>query len=151
MHQIAADSKEVEAVLGLIQRAFASMDGRIFPPSSMHRLTVHDVSQQARDGEVWAIGEPVVACVFMMPRVDSLYIGKLAVDGAARGRGHARALVKQAEARARALGLERLELMTRVELRENHRVFKKLGFEKTGESAHEGFEQATSFTFAKWL
>ncbi len=93
------------ALLRLIQTAFADMEGRIDPPSSMHHLTEAAIADQARTAEVWAIGTPPAACMFLTPRDGNLYIGKLAVARARRGKGLARALMTAAENRARALEL----------------------------------------------
>ncbi|MDT8854547.1 GNAT family N-acetyltransferase [Paracoccaceae bacterium Fryx2] len=137
------------AVLRLIQIAFAGMEGRIDPPSSMHHLTVADIARQAEEAEVWLIGAKPVACVFLTPKPGMLHIGKLAVDAAHRGQGLARALIATAEARARALGLPLLELQSRVELLENHATFAALGFRQTGATAHPGYLRPTSLTFAR--
>lgn len=138
-------------LLSLIRECFAYMDGRIDPPSSMHRLTAADVTRQAAEGEVWVIGpvDAPKACVFLTPKPPALYIGKLAVTKAERGQGHARALVDMAEARARALALSSLTLQTRIELTENHATFRALGFTQSGETAHPGYERTTSLTFSK--
>lgn len=48
-------------VLELIRRAFQGMEGRIDPPSSLHRLTVEGVAEQARMGEVW-VDAPLAGC-----------------------------------------------------------------------------------------
>lgn len=134
-------------LLALIRESFGDMDGRIDPPSSMHRLTEADVVRQAAEGEVWVIGRE--ACVFLTPKPPALYVGKLAVAPGARRKGHARALVELAETRARALGLSALTLQTRVELAENHETFRRLGFVETGTTAHPGYDRPTSLTFTK--
>ncbi len=143
-----------QALLTLIQTEFAAMDGRIDPPSSMHRLTAAAIAKQAATAEVWAIGTPPVACVFLTPRphslgTGSLYIGKLAVARSHRRGGLARALVATAEARARALGLPVLELQTRVELIENHDTFRALGFIEVARTAHPGSDRPTTITFRR--
>lgn len=137
------------AILRLIQSEFAYMDARIDPPSSMHHLTEADIAAKAESGEVWVLGAPPLACMFLTPQVDSLYLGKLAVRGDQRRRGHARALVECAETRARALGYGWLELETRVELVENHASFRAMGFEQIGTKAHQGYSRPTSLTFRK--
>lgn len=137
------------ALLRLIQSEFAYMDGRIDPPSSMHRLSLEAIAAQARDAEVWAIRKPPIACVFLTPKTDALYVGKLAVAAHHRGKGLARALLTLAETRAKALGFAALELETRVELVENHTVFRALGFVETGRKAHAGFDRPTSITFRR--
>ena len=137
------------AILALIQDSFAYMEGRIDPPSSMLRLTAPDIERQAAEGEVWVIGQPPVACVFLTVKPSALYIGKLAVARSQGGRGLARALIDMAESRARTLGLPMLELQTRVELTENHATFHALGFLETARTAHAGYARPTSITFRR--
>ncbi|AWD22397.1 GNAT family N-acetyltransferase [Fuscovulum blasticum] len=139
------------ALLTLIQTEFAFMEGRIDPPSSMHRLTAAAIAEQAAQAEVWAIGTPPIACVFLTAKPGALYIGKLAVAAPHRGQGLARHLIDLAERRARALGLPALELQTRVELVENQATFRALGFVETGRTAHTGYAQPTSVTFRRPL
>lgn len=139
------------ALLKLIQTEFAFMDGRIDPPSSMHRLTADDIARQASAEEVWTIGSPPHACVFLTRKGDALYIGKLAVAADQRGKGLARRLVDLAADRAREKGLSILELQVRVELAENQKAFAKMGFVETGRTAHEGYDRPTSITMRKCL
>ena len=136
------------ALLGLIQRAFAGMEGRIDPPSSLHRLTPEGLALQARTAEIW-VEPPLRACMVLTPKEGRLYLGKLAVDPAFQGQGAGRRMIALAEQRARDLGLPVLELETRVELVENHAIFRKLGFVETSRKAHEGFDRPTSITFQK--
>lgn len=147
--RLTAESAEIADVLGLIRREFSYMDGRIDPPSSMHRLTEQAVRAQARDAEIWVIGRPVVACVFLTPKTDQLYLGKLAVDARARGQGLAHRLVALAGDRARALGLPGIYLQSRVELTENHAAFERMGFAKVSEEMHAGYTRPTSYGFWK--
>ena len=147
----ATDPYDWAALLALIQRAFAAMEGVIDPPSSLHRLTPEGIAEQARQGEVWVIGTPPAACVFFTPKEGALYIGKLAVDPVCQGRGLGRALLDLAETRARALGLPALELQTRVELTANHAIFRHLGFVQTAATAHPGYDRPTTLTFRRTL
>ncbi|WP_103258445.1 GNAT family N-acetyltransferase [Tabrizicola aquatica] len=145
----ATDPYDWAALLRLIQDAFAFMDSRIDPPSSMHALTPETIAAQARSGEVWAIGTPPLACVFLTPKPGALYIGKLAVAATHRHQGLARSLIDLAETRARALDLPALELQTRIELTENHATFRALGFAETARTAHPGYDRPTSLTFRR--
>lgn len=146
----ARDPFDWPALLALIRAGFAAMEGRIDPPSSMHRLTAAAIARQAREGEVWVIGAPEpLGCVFLTARADALYLGKLAVAPSHRGRGLGRALVAAAEARAAELGLPAVELETRIELCENHALFGALGYARTAETAHPGFARPTSVTMRK--
>lgn len=138
-------------LLKLIQTEFTYMETRIDPPSSMHSLTGVTIRQQAVSGEIWVIeveSRPV-ACVFLTPKPDALYIGKLAVSALHRNKGLARDLVEHASIRALALGFEFLELQTRIELCENHAAFARMGFAKTAATAHEGYDRPTSITMRR--
>jgi ribosomal protein S18 acetylase RimI-like enzyme len=145
----ATDPYDWPALLTLIQTEFACMDGRIDPPSSMHALTPEAIALQARAGEVWAIGHPPVACVFLTPKPQALYVGKLAVAASHRRQGLARQLISLAETRARALHLPALELQTRVELTENQATFRALGFVEVARTAHPGHDRPTSITYRR--
>ncbi len=145
------DPEECAAVLALIQAAFAYMEDRIDPPSSMHRLTPESVAAMAASAEIWVIGAGAApdACVFLTPEADRLYLGKLAVRERARGQGLGRRLVEHAMVRAAALGLPAVELQTRIELAENHATFAHMGFRKVGETAHAGYDRPTSITMRR--
>ena len=145
--RISGDDPALAAALSLIRAAFAGMDGRIDPPSSMHRLSLDDLADPGC--EVWGIGNPLRACVVLTPRPETLYLGKLAVSQAARGEGLARCLVETAVHRARGLGLPSLTLQVRVELTENHATFARLGFAETARTAHSGFDRPTSITMVR--
>lgn len=145
---LATDPDLWPPILDLLQGAFAYMDGRIDPPSSLAMLDAAALTRQAQTGEIWIIGAPV-ACLFLTPRPRALYLGKLAVDHRHRGKGLARRLIDLAEERARALGLPALELQTRVELVENQAAFQAMGFVETGRTAHPGFDRPTSITYRR--
>ena len=141
------------AVLGLILDAFAYMDDVIDPPSSAKLLTVENLQQKAGREHALVLfeGETPVGCIFCDPRRDCLYVGKLAVSQAWRGKGLGKQLIGEAAALARQLGYRELELQTRVELTANHRFFEALGFIKTGETAHAGYDRPTSITMRKQI
>jgi len=145
------DFSDWPAVLRLLQSAFAYMDGRIDPPSSLQRMGVDDLAAKAQhESVILAIdGGDLVGCAFADIRRDCVYVGKVAVALPCRGRGVARQLLLAAESIARRSGLPALELQTRVELVENHRTFAALGFEKVAETAHAGYDRPTSITMRK--
>lgn len=151
LRRLPEEAAELAQVLDLIRRSFAAMEGRIDPPSSMHRLTLQALSQQARDGEIWCLGDPVRACIFLTPKADCLYLGKLATDAEFRGQGLARSMLNLAAQRACDLGFDVLELQVRVELVENQSLFSHLGFEVTDRIAHPGYSRPTSLTMRRQL
>lgn len=140
-------------LLALLHRAFAFMEGRIDPPSSLHRLDPAGLAAKGAAERCFLafLQGQLVGCVFCEPRRACLYIGKLAVEPPLQGQGIGRALMARAEAEARALGLPALELQTRIELVENHRAFERLGFLRIGETAHSGYDRPTSVTMWKAL
>lgn len=140
------DNPALGDALALVRASFQYMHRRIDPPSSVLQLTVDGMQAHCRrGGEIWAIGRPPVACMFLQPRSASLHLGKLAVQDGMRGQGLCRILVDHAERRAIALGLPALELETRVELTENHRVFARLGFTIVSTGTHAGYDQPTEY------
>jgi N-acetylglutamate synthase-like GNAT family acetyltransferase len=148
IRRAAADFADWARVRALILEAFAYMEGRIDPPSSALRLTPQSMAADAAEGALLLAEREgaLVGCVFVRPKGDALYIGKLAVRPALQGSGVGRALLAAARAEARARGLAALELQTRIELAENHRAFARMGFVKIGETAHAGYSRATSIT-----
>jgi len=146
--QLATDPAHWPPILALLHEAFAYMEGRIDPPSSLHALTPEALTRQSELGEIWVIGAPV-ACVFLTPKPGALYVGKLAVAAGHRGQGLARHLIELADERARVLSLPALELETRVELVENQAAFRAMGFEEVGRTAHPGYDRPTSITYRR--
>lgn len=137
----------------LLSDAFASMKGRIDPPSSLDRMTPDDLRRKA-GGEHLILARSngaVVGCAFGVPEGDAFYLSKLAVAPDWRRRGLLRRMIGPMEVEARRRGLRALTLQTRVELTENHAAFRALGFEKTQETAHPGYSRPTSFSFRKTL
>ncbi|APE44779.1 GNAT family N-acetyltransferase [Sulfitobacter alexandrii] len=149
--RLRAQDPDLPAILALIRRAFAPMEGRIDPPSSMLRMTLETLRAEAETAEVWSLGAPPLACVILTPKPAALYLGKLAVDPDARRLGLARHLIDHAERRARALRLPAVELQCRVELVENHALFAACGYAETDRTAHPGFDRPTSITFARTI
>ena len=142
------DFSDWERVRTLVLAAFAYMDNRINPPSSAHRMTAQSMKADADKGALLIAerGGDLVGCVFAQAKGDALYIGKLAVRPGLHGVGIGRKLVDAAREEARQRGLAVLELQTRIELTENHATFARMGFVKTAETAHEGFDRPTSIT-----
>ncbi len=138
-------------LLALLHKSFAYMDGRIDPPSSLHKLDVDALHEKARDETLLTAvdGEKLVGCLFVRPDADTLYLGKLAVDEAARGEGVARQLIDVANLIGKQWSCKHLELEARVELTENHSFFTHLGFEKIGENSHDGYTLPTSYKYQR--
>ncbi|RXT16553.1 GNAT family N-acetyltransferase [Rhizobium leguminosarum] len=142
-----------DELLTLILSAFASMNGRIDPPSSALELTAESLAEKARAeiGHIAIDGEKLIGCLFLRPEADCLYVGKLAVLPEVQGKGLGKRLLTTAEETAAALGLPALRLETRIELTDNHAVFAAWGFSRTAEEAHPGFAKTTFIEMRKVL
>jgi N-acetylglutamate synthase-like GNAT family acetyltransferase len=148
--ELPTDFADWQGLLDLIRSAFACMDGRIDPPSSAHGLTIGALEAKAQSEIVHlAFDKALAGCVFCKPEPRSLYIGKLAVRPDLQGRGIGRGLIEAATATARAHGLPDLRLQTRIELVENHRAFSAMGFVRTTEGRHPGFDRTTFIEMRK--
>lgn len=138
-------------VLALLHRAFAFMQDRIDPPSSLHHLSPNSLAKKAQK-EICLIArkdDRPMGCLFCRPEANQLYIGKMAVEPKLQGQGVGRWLMQTAQDHARWSGLDTMVLETRIELTENHRAFARMGFRKIGETAHPGYDRPTSITMAK--
>ena len=143
---VTRDFSDWECVRLLILDAFAYMGPRIDPPSSALRLSPESVQAQAESGVLLLAHRAgdLVGCVFAHQKSDALYISKLAVSPTLQRSGIGRQLVEAARGEARLRGLRMLELETRIELTENHAAFARMGFVKTAETSHVGFDRTTS-------
>lgn len=137
----------------LLTQAFAGMKGRIDPPSSLNQMTPDSLRQKATEETllIASRGAYPVGCVFARQDGMNLYVGKVAVRPALHGQGIGSALIGAAEQFGRTLGTQTATLESRVELTENHRLFERLGYCEVARTAHKGYDQPTSITFAKPL
>lgn len=130
----------------VIREAFASLSADVDPLPSALQETAPSVEAQLAQGggAVAEVGRRVVgAVIWRQEEAGSLYVGRLAVPPAWRGRGIARALLAAAEEEARRRGLSGLHLGTRLALEDNLRLFQGQGFVETTMHAHEGFAAPT--------
>ena len=139
--------QDAEAAAALIRQAFARQSVTTDPPPSALRETGAAIGASlAAPGEggfgAWA-GPTLVGCVMWQVKPPGLYLGRLAVDAAQRGRGVAPLLVAAVAQQARVLGLGRLWLSTRLVLADNRRMFARLGFVETQRHAHPGYARPT--------
>jgi N-acetylglutamate synthase-like GNAT family acetyltransferase len=142
---------EWQALHGLLAEAFASMEGRIDPPSSFLGLSPEALRDKAAN-EILILareGTRLIGCGYACPVSDHLYLSKLAVAEEVRRRGVLRAIVACAEGVARSRGLSSLQLLTRIELHETHAAFGALDFVRIGTQSHPGFTRPTSLRFER--
>ncbi|MEM7744926.1 MAG: GNAT family N-acetyltransferase [Pseudomonadota bacterium] len=132
----------------LLTKAFAYMEDRIDPPSSLLKLRPVDLKNMADDGGCLLAMQDgkLVGCLFVADHEDCLYISKLAVTASRQRQGIGRALIHAAGRVALSLGKPVMRLQSRIELTENHAAFAKMGFAEIGRTTHPGYDEPTSVT-----
>ena len=148
-----ADFDDWGALHAMLVECFAYMADRIDPPSSLNRMTPDALREKATLETLVLVrlDGRIVACGFLKEEDAALYLGKLAVRKRFRGQGILRRIVEIAEGGARDRGKKALRLQTRVELIENQATFAALGFIKTAECSHAGFDRPTSIEMTRLL
>lgn len=144
---------DAAALADLIVRAFAPYVGRLDPPPSAVKETPATIAARFAD-HVALIAESdgaIAGCVFLQRQGDAVYLSRVAVDDAWRGRGIAGALLAAAEDAARAMGAARLTLAVRLALPGNRRLFESFGFAAVAERSHPGYTVTTFLDMAKPL
>jgi ribosomal protein S18 acetylase RimI-like enzyme len=145
---------DAEPVAALIRTAFATPTAPVAPPPSALRETAGNIASILAQGGGGAAverdGHIVGACIWQ-EKAGGLYFGRLSVAATARGQGIARALLAAAEAEARARGLPKLLLSTRLALADNRRLFARHGFVEVATHAHPGYAEPTFVDMEKSL
>ena len=140
-----------EGLHALLHECFAYMESRIDPPSSLHRMSPAALCEKANEETLVIVldGGALIGCGYLKVTAHMIYLGKLAVRPTHRKRGILRKMIEIAVDMARDEGKSSLELETRIELVENHNTFAALGFTKSAENRHEGFDRTTSITMTR--
>jgi predicted N-acetyltransferase YhbS len=144
---------DAAAVAALIRTAFVAQSVATDPPPSALRMTQDDVLAHLRtgDGALAEAASSLAGSALWAEQDGGLYLSRLAVAPAWRGRGIARLLVAAAEATAREMRLPRVHLSTRLALLDNRRLFAGCGFVETTRHAHPGYAEPTFVNMEKRL
>ncbi|MEX1035173.1 MAG: GNAT family N-acetyltransferase [Sneathiella sp.] len=137
-----------QGLIDLLQAAFAYMETRIDPPSSLRLLTRETVVDKAMEETLFLAWEEgrLVGCCFLKDTGETIYLGKLAIDPKNQKSGIGGLIVDHAITFSKSRGKKRIELQSRVELTEVHDFFHRHGFRQTGATAHTGYDRPTSIT-----
>ena len=144
---------DAPTVAALIRSAFACQFVVTEPLPSALRVTEKEIAAHLRvgSGAVAEAGCGMVGSALWSEQDGGLYLGRLAVAPAWRGRGIAKALVTAAEAAARPMALPWIHLSTRLVLLDNRRLFAACGFVETTSHAHPGYAEPTFVNMEKRL
>ncbi|MGH2373745.1 MAG: GNAT family N-acetyltransferase [bacterium] len=119
----------------------------------MHSETVETIRQKLKTSfaVVALVNGDVAGCVFYQPEPTHVYLGRLSVLPRYRGRGVGRALIDYVEARARTLGIPRVQIGVRLSLADIQAYYHRLGYRVVRHAAHEGYTRPTSVVMEKEL
>ena len=122
--------EDAPPVAALIRAAFAAQSVVTDPLPSALAVTEADVTEHLRigGGGVAEVAGGLAGSALWAEQDGGLYLARLAVAPAWRGRGIAKALVAAAEAAARGWACPRIHLSTRLVLLDNRRLFAACGF-----------------------
>ena len=142
-----------DPILAVIVAAFEQYRDHLDPPSGVFRESSDQIRHklEAGGGFVARAHDTMAGAVLYHPYPDYMYLGRLAVLPAYRGRQIARQLIAAVEQAARDRQLPCVQLGVRVQLTGNQRLFKSLGYVVTGAHAHEGYAEPTYLTMEKRL
>lgn len=125
-----ASADEASLLHDITRRAFAEYVGLLNPTPACLSESVREVAAAIRRGGAviaWVDGIPAASARYEM--VDGhLYVSRVAVLPEFRGCGLAGDLMHAMDAIAESLGLETLQLQTRLNLPRNIRLYEKLGY-----------------------
>lgn len=144
---------DAAAAAALIRAAFADQSVATDPPSSALRESAESLAAHlaANGGAAAEDAQGLAGLVLWAERDGGLYLGRLAVAPAWRGKGVARALIGEGEKEARRRGLPRLHLRVRLALDDNRRLFAACGFAAVRYGAHPGYAEPTYAVMEKAL
>jgi len=132
---------DAHLVARLLHLAFQEHDGKLDPPSGVHKETAESLAARMGKGGaivVTADDGAIVACGFYEWREGYAYVGRLGTHPAHRRAGLGGAILKAAEEQARAKGYARARLATRVHWTELRRYYESRGYRAVGFGTHEG-------------
>lgn len=168
-----ATDADLPTALAILHVAFEEYRTMLDPPSGVHAETVERLREKTQNGRIvlasaqtnveeqnLSNGDPVsehnsvvsrrssvvgsvVGCVFYERRDGYIYLGRLAILPAYRGRGIAHMLIGYVEERARNAGLARVRLGVRTALPHMRVSYERMGYRLVEELAHPGYERPT--------
>lgn len=133
------DRPEIEA---LVEAAYAVYVPRMGKrPGPMD----DDYARRIADSQAWVVrgsDGSLLALLVLEPQPDFLLVDNVAVAEAGRGKGLAKRLLVFAEAEARRLGYDEMQLYTHKSMTENQAIYRHLGWELYRWTTEKGFERA---------
>lgn len=130
------DAPAVRAIAEAAYRPYVARNG--LEPAPLHE----DYPARVAAGQLWVLQDDGLrGFVVLLHRADHLMLDNVAVDPAAHGRGHGRALLDFAEAQARQAGLPAIRLYTQEIMAENLAIYAARGFRETHRAREHGLSR----------
>jgi len=141
----AAGAAEATRVAQVIRASFAEYRGVLEPPSGALAVDAAGARELMELGGFLVCESEgrIVACVFHQTAAEHVYLGRLSVLPAFRGRGLGALLVAEVEALAATAGRDRVRLGVRLVLPRNRAFFDALGYREVGLGSHPGMAMPT--------
>lgn len=135
-----AVSEDLPRVREIVEAAYSPYIPRMGQPP---QPVLDDYRARLSAGELQVLEEngSVIGLLVLIDRLDSLLIDNVAVDPAAKGKGHGRTLLAAAEAIAAARGFSRLTLYTHITMTENQAIYRRYGWREIKRIRENGFER----------
>jgi predicted N-acetyltransferase YhbS len=154
-HLVLREATEEEAVTvaAVVRGAFEEYRDQLAPPSGSHSESAENIRRKMATGRiaVTSLNEMIVGCVFYECRENHVYLGRLSVLPAYRGRGIGQALIEYVEDRARQLGVPRIRLGVRIVLNRLRTYYEQRGYRVVELGKHAGFTEPTYAILEKEL
>ncbi|MBM3523754.1 MAG: GNAT family N-acetyltransferase [Alphaproteobacteria bacterium] len=132
-----ADIPRLTAIAHAAYRRYVARIGRRPAPMDPDFATLIAVG----DVSVRVAGDTILGFVIWRAKVDHVFIDNVAVDPAAHGHGHGKAMLNFVEAEARRRGLTELRLYTNAKMTENLAMYPRLGWVETDRRIQDGFDR----------
>ncbi len=126
-----ANQDEIEIVRQVMYEAFKEYHGILHPPSGALRETAESIRRkiEGRGGAiiVWDKSEPVGSALYYYEQ-DYMYIGRVSVIPAHRGKGIGKAIIAYLEDLAKSRGYSKTRIEVRLSLPDNLKYYEKLHY-----------------------
>jgi ribosomal protein S18 acetylase RimI-like enzyme len=145
--------EDIPHLARIIAAAFEVHRDKLEPPSSSLDKTPESVAVELVTARaIMAVSrEEGIGVVFYETREDTVHISRLAVLPEHQGKGVAKMLLGEVEARARAAGTTRARLSVRLTMLETRAFYERLGYQLEGYGRHEGYPEPTLAKLVKDL
>jgi ribosomal protein S18 acetylase RimI-like enzyme len=148
-------SDESDQIAAVIRAAFEEYRAVLIPMSGAHRETSATVAEKMAHGGAFAAVDSasgaLIGCALYAEEPDHIYLGRLSVLPAYRGRGIAHALIAAVENHGRTCGYTAAQVGVRLQLTANRALFERLGYVQTEIRLQDGHPEPTWAVFVKPL